>query len=293
MRRPPGWYTRRSAVDLRTQITAWAKGLFDLSSSELEAAMAFIEGYEQLIVTRPHPGLGPLSSAERLLLLQDIAVFVWLDDSFAATTHRRPVSWPSLVPGAPGSSREAKVFDHLHAAVVGRGGPPKAIDLWLRTGVAFLELQERDWAQRARGEQRQWTFLDYVAEAEVDSTIQHMLATLSLLHGLDMHERMEELVFRSYLRNIGVLARLLNDLSSVARERSEGAPRNVVLFLEGQVDGEGARSIIETRVRAHREHLARDRASLGQHDVLAHAAAMMLESIERVYTLPGVRYEPS
>jgi Terpene synthase family 2, C-terminal metal binding len=288
-----GWYALPSTVKLNTQITHWAGGLFELSSSELGAATAFIEGYEQLIVTRPHPGLGPLSEDDRLLLLQDISVFVWLDDSFASATHRRPVPWSSLFPGEPGSSREAKVFDRLHAAVVDRGGPPKAIDLWLRTGIAFLELQERDWAQRSRGEQRQWTFLDYVAEAEVDSTIQHMLATLSLIHGLDMHERMEELVFRSYLRNIGVLARLLNDLSSVERERTEEAPRNVVLFLEGQVDGAGARSIIETRVRAHRDHLARDRASLGPHDVLAHAGAVMLEAVERVYTLPGVRYEPS
>lgn len=255
--------------------------------------MAFIEGYEQLLAARPHPGLGSLSEGDRLLLLQDVTVFVWLDDTFAATTHRRPVSWSSLVPGAPGTGREAKVFDHLYAAVIGRGGPPEAIELWLRTGIAFLELQERDWAQRQRGERRQWTFLDYVAEAEVDSTIQHMLATLSLLHGLDMHERMEELVFRSYLRNIGVLARLLNDLSSVARERTEGAPRNVVLFLEGQVDGDGARSIIEARVRAHRDHMARDRASLGRDDVLAHAGALMLEAVERVYTLPGVRYETS
>lgn len=280
-------------MNLRTRITDWASGLFELSSSELGAAMAFIEGYEQLIVSRPHPGLGPLSDDDRLLLLQDIAVFVWLDDSFAATKHRSPVPWSSLTPGAPGSSREAKVFDRLHAAVVDRGGSPKAIDLWLRTGIAFLELQERDWAQRQRGGQRQWTFLDYVAEAEIDSTIQHMLATLSLLHGLDMHDRMEELVFRSYLRNIGVLARLLNDLSSVKRERTEGAPRNVVLFLEEQVDGDGARSIIETRVRAHREHLARDRKGLGDRDGLAHAGGLMLEAVERVYTLPGVRYETS
>ena len=267
--------------------------MLELSSSQLGAAMAFVEGYEQLLAARPGPGLGSLSDDDRLLLLQDIAVFVWLDDCFAGTTARLPVPWSSLVPGAPGSSRETKVFDRLHAAVLARGGSPEAIELWLRTGVAFLELRERDWAQRRRGEQRQWTFLDYVAEAEVDSTIQHMLATLSLLHGLDMHARMEELVFRSYLRNIGVLARLLNDLSSVARERAEGAPRNVVLLLEGQVDGDGARAIIETRVRAHREHLARDRASLGHHDVLAHAGALMLEAVERVYTLPGVRYEPS
>lgn len=271
----------------------WTRGLFELSSSELGAALAFIEGYEQLLAARPFPGLGSLSDDDRLLLLQDIAVFVWLDDTFATTTHRLSVSWSSLVPGAPGSSREAKVFDHLRAAVSARGGPPAAIELWLRTGVAFLELQERDWARRKRGEQRQWTFLDYVAEAEIDSTTQHMLATLSLLHGLDMHERMEELVFRSYLRNIGVLVRLLNDRSSVERERSEDAPRNVVLFLEGQVDGDGARAIIETRVRAHREHMARDHASLGQRDGLAHAGALMLEAIERVYALPGGRYEAS
>lgn len=280
-------------MSLRTRITDWTKGLCELSSSELGAALAFIDGYEQLLAARPLPGLGPLSDDDRLLLLQDVAVFVWLDDTFAASTHRRPVPWSSLVHGAPGSSREAKVFDHLHAAVLARGGPPQALELWLRTGIAFLELRERDWAQRQRGEQREWTFLDYVAEAEIDSTIQHMLATLSLLHGLDMHARMEELGFRSYLRNIGVLARLLNDLASVARERSEGAPRNVVLLLEGQVDGSGARAIIETRVRAHRDHMARDRSSLGAHDLLAHAGALMLEAVERVYTLPGVRYEPS
>jgi len=256
--------------------------------------MAFIEGYEQLMVARPHAGLKSLSDDDRLLLLQDIAVFVWLDDCFAAAAaHRRPVPWSSLVPGAPGTSREAKVFDRLHAAVLDRGASPEAIELWLRTGIAFLELRERDWAQRQRGEQRQWTFLDYLDEAEVDSTIQHMLATLSLLHGLDMHARMEELVFRSYLRNIGVLARLLNDLSSVERERSEVSPRNVMLFLEGQVDGTGARSIIEARVRAHREHLARDRKSLGERDVLAHAGGLMLEAVERVYGLPGGRYEMS
>ena len=66
----------------------------------------------------------------------------------------------------------------------------------------------------------------------------------------------------------------------------------MVLFLEGQVDGEGPRSIIEARVKAHREHLARDRTSLGEADVLADCGMLMLEAIERVYKLPGIRYEP-
>lgn len=279
-------------MSLRTHISEWSEGLFELTDSELGAATAFIEGYEQLVASGAHPGLRPLSGEDdRRLLLTDIAVFVWLDDTFASSEHRRPVAWSSLTLGAPDPSREAKVFDRLHASVRRRGGDPAAIELWLSTGIAFLELRERDWAQRQRGHEQQWTFLDYLLEAEVNSTIQHMLATLSLLHGLDMHERMEDPEFRSYLRNIGVLARLLNDLSSVERERKEGEANNVVLFLEGQVDGGGARSIIETRVRAHREHLARDRASLGEADVLASAGAMMLEAIERVYRLPGVRYE--
>ncbi|MCA9651428.1 MAG: hypothetical protein H6712_19995 [Myxococcales bacterium] len=279
-------------MSLQTQLTTWAGGLFELSRSELGAATAFIQGYDQLVSHWARPGLSPLTDEDRLLLLKDIAVFVWLDDAFTSSEHRSPVAWSHLGPGAPGPSREAQVFDRLHSSVRDRGGSPKALGLWLSTGVAFLELQERDWAERQRGESRQWTFLDYLLEAEINSTIQHMLATLSLLHGLDMHGRMEDPVFRSFLRNIGVLARLLNDLSSVERERQETAPRNVVLFLEGQVDGEGPRSIIEARVKAHREHLARDRTSLGEADVLADCGMLMLEAIERVYKLPGIRYEP-
>lgn len=253
--------------------------------------MAFIEGYEQLLKARAHPSLPMLSEEDRLLLLTDIAVFVWVDDVFDRAQERTPVPWRNLIPGAPVPNREAVVFDRLHTAMRDRGGNPEALELWLSTGVAFLELQERDWAARRAGEKRLWTFLDYMLEAEVNSTIQHMLSTLSLLHGLDMHERMEEVEFRSYLRNIGVLARLLNDLASVERERKEAAPRNVVLFLEGQLDGAGARSLIETRVKTHREHLARDRRQLNENDPLADAGAVMLSAIERIYGLPGVRYE--
>lgn len=270
----------------------WIGGSFELSNSEVGAAMAFVEGYEQLVAQRGLVGLSPPNEHDRLTLLTDIVVFVWLDDTFASVSERRPVEWSRLVLGAPGPSREAQAFDRLWSIIQTRGGDPGAIELWRDTGIAFLELQERDWAQRKQGTTRQWTFLDYLEEAEINSTIQHMLATLSLLHGLDMHERMEEPVFRSFLRNLGVLARLLNDLSSVERERQEDSPRNAVIFLEGQVDGAGARSILETRVRAHRDHLARDRATLGEGDVLATAGELMLEAIERVYELPGVRYEP-
>lgn len=281
------------AVSLRSQLTTWSGGLFEVSTSELGAALAFVEGYEHLVATRAYPGLTPLTDDEqRLALLADIVVFVWLDDTFTSSGQRRPVDWANLGKGAPVRGREAQVFEHLYETVRDCGGDPAALELWRSTAVTFLELQERDWLQRQRGETQQWTFLDYLEEAEINSTIQHMLATLSLLHGLDMHHRMEEALFRSYLHNIGVLARLLNDLSSVERERKEIAPRNAVIFLEGQVAGDGARSILETRVRAHREHLSRDRAALGQTDVLANAAALMLEAIERVYSLPGVRYEP-
>lgn len=280
------------AVELRTQLTAWGAGLFELSSSQLGASVAFIEGYEALLGAHTSSGVVPLSPSDRLLLLIDIAVFVWLDDTFDRAEARNPVAWGSLIPGAPVPNREAVVFDRLHTAMRERGGDPQALELWRSTGVAFLELQERDWEMRRAGRKRSWTFLDYMLEAEVNSSIQHMLSTLSLLHGLDMHARMDEVEFRSYLRNIGVLARLLNDLSSVERERKEAAPRNVVLFLEGQLEGDRARALIETRVRTHREHLAHDRKALGPDDALADAGSLMLAAIQRIYGLPGVRYEP-
>ena len=64
-----------------------------------------------------------------------LAALKWLDDCFAGTTARLPVPWSSLVPGAPGSSRETKVFDRLHAAVLARGGSPEAIELWKAAGA--------------------------------------------------------------------------------------------------------------------------------------------------------------
>lgn len=279
-------------VNLREQLTNWGGDLFEFSNSELAASMAFIDGYGELVSAQDTRTVTPLVESDRLLLLTDIAVFVWLDDTFEHAGERTPVPWAQLAPGTSHTNREARVFDRLHVAMRDRGGDREALELWRRTGVAFLELQERDWATRRGHKRREWTFLDYLLEAEVNSSTQHMLATLSLLHGLDMHARMEEPVFRSYLRNIGVLARLLNDLSSVERERHEAAPRNVLLFLEDQVDGDGARSIIQTRVREHREHLARDRALLGSEDPLADAGLLMLAAIERIYALPGVRYEP-
>lgn len=279
-------------MSLKEQLLSWGGDLFELSNSELRAALAFVEGYEQQFDERRYPGLRPLSEHERFLLLTDIAVFVWIDDMFEHAGERSPVPWAQLAVGTSNTNREAKVYDRLHAQMRSYGRDRQAVELWRSTGVAFLELQERDWAARRAGREREWTFLDYLLEAEVNSSIQHMYATLSMLHGLDMHTRMEAPVFRSYLRNIGVLARLLNDLCSVERERSEAAPRNVVLFLEGQVDGSGARSIIETRVREHRAHLERDRGLLGEHDPLADVGGMMLASVERIYDLPGVRYEP-
>lgn len=240
-------------------------------------------------------GLGEISEADAGLLAVDIAAYAWLDDCFDALPDRDPIRWEQVVldePNeVPGTTVEVVGFHRLRRLFDARPSDPGAVRLWLDTGVEFLALQERDWqAARSLRSSPAWTYAEYLVEAEVNSSIKHLMSTLSLLYDLDMHLRMDDANFRDYMRCVGVVSRLLNDLASIHKERFEEAPRNVLLMLEKYMPPSAAMEFVQRDVAGYERLLERSLRCVDADDPLVRIGRLMLASIKKIYSGSRGRY---
>lgn len=275
------------------ELSAWIRerGLsLELSRAQLGASQAFVTGLDADLRARPFDGLAPLDAAQSQRLLLDIAAFVVFDDYYDGEPSAiETIDWAGLA-AAPEVAATAPEVARLWRGLVEAfedASEPRALEPWLETGVEFLELQaRRSLAARTGGER--WTELSYLLEAEVDSSVRHLIATGALLFGLDGARLARtgegaDPRLGAYVRSLGVRARLLNDLASYERERGELNQRNLVLRFAEAAGLDAARALVDAMARRCAEGLEPLRRELGAEDPLAELAERTLAVIETIY----------
>jgi len=159
--------------------------------------------------------------------------------------------------------------------------------LWLETAVEMFRSWHED-ESLSRGE-RQWSYAEYLHNGERSIAVLHFMATVSLVFGLDLHERMHDEAFRRMLRHLSLAGRLVNDLAGVEADRAAGERANAVLLLEGVLSPEQARAFVAAERDGYKRLLARDLEGLGAEDVFAALARMTLSTMEKYYERAGGR----
>lgn len=250
-----------------------------LTSSQRSAAEAFVERLAGSLARAPLPAAVSLADGSwASALLADVVVFAWIDDRYDADGRC-----------APGPLELRRVLAQLEQELEPDARSPAALALWRRTADEFVGLMD---ARANAGPDRRWTLLEYAQEAVVDSSIHHLLATLSLVFELDLHARLDEPELAAFVGELGLRARLLNDLHSCERERGDAAPRNLVLELEARAGPDGARGIVADMAADTHHGLLRLRERLGPTDPLAELGWRTLEVIESIYADVSARYAP-
>jgi hypothetical protein len=124
--------------------------------------------------------------------------------------------------------------------------------------------------------------------------VPNLIATVSLLYGLDMARRREaEREVAALERSLSLVARLENDLLGVEKERKEQGVANAVLLMERYAPPAQAREFIEREKRAYERRLEEVLQVLGPRDPLVRLARAMLASHRRYYQARPERVDPA
>lgn len=270
--------------ELQARLHEWDSSIESLGRHHIRDAIAFSRGLEQSLAAAELSDRtrALLQDAEvQFLLTLDVAVFVWIDDRFDTQDHRQPLNWEgfSHTSVAAYDSIEHAAYQRLCKDFERHAHSSDAFRLWLSTGKSFLSMQEREWLETRSHHDYVWTYSRDIDNAEVNSSIAHLMATLSLLLELDMHDRMLDYEWRTALRRLGVTARLMNDLASVNRERAENNPRNAVLQLEAYMSPHHAVEFVQKEAAYCESRLVATRAD----DELSTVASAVLNSIKSIY----------
>lgn len=256
----------------------------------LRSARLFAGDGTQVLHIAPEK-MGALGSGRSLFLLaMDSAWISWLDARFDARADARVegdklTDLDALIRATTEAPRtpEAESFFRIRSRFAEEcgGRDAAAHRLWLETAVDMFHSWHED-ESLSRGE-RQWSYAEYLQNGERSIAVVHFMATVSLVFGLDLHERMQGEAFRRMLRHLSLAGRLVNDLAGVESDRAAGERANAVLLLEPLLPPEQARAFVAAERDGYKRLLVRDLDRLGAQDIFAQLARMTLSTIEKYY----------
>jgi hypothetical protein len=266
-------FTEKHAIDGLTLVQGFAEGVLDERGCRVE-------------------GVGARGDRSLFLLAVDMACLIWLDDCFDARPSGadKLVDWEALARSADArpTTPEAYGFFKLRSCFAEEARDPAAYELWLRTAVdVFLASHEDELLSRG---ERSWSYTEFLHNGENSIAVSHVVATISLVYGFDMPERMKDARFLRVLRDLSLAMRLQNDLASVEKERVEGNRSNAVLFIEKFMPREQAWSFVAEQREGYERLLFQELAAFGEGDPFHRVAEIMLASTERFYVVPRDRY---
>jgi hypothetical protein len=281
--------------DLVTELLAWGKKLPGFGRSHvrqgIRVARCIVEGIEDAN-GQFHPGIGAPHPDTFHDLALDIAWNFWLDDCFDSNPEQS--SDRLLVLSDFESEEEDAPLEVWSAMKVREGmrslGPGREADvaLWMDSVVEMTKAFQRN--KRASRDGQEWTFAAYLDNGEQSSTIPHVLATVSMLYGLDLPRRLGDPSFTRIVRHLSLEIRLENDLISVDKEIEEGDQSNVTLIMSRFMPLATVTEFIEQQRRTYEDMVLDDLDTLMPDDPFGRVMRLLIEAAHWFYTVEPDRY---
>ena len=276
-----------------SRLVDWGKGIRDFKRSHA------IDG---LFITQRYLDEQAAAHEDKLFSLALVLTFwFWLDDRSDDHLAASAVDWPSLllvlssqrdeVPWAVPMSIEAEVLLQVSAQLQKEASTNVDHEWWFTSAkytIRNLLVEERATQTRAV-----LALADYLEIGLWTSAVPNLMATVSLLYGLDIARRRVERDVAALERYVSIVARLENDLFGVEKERREGTVANAVLLMERYLTKEPAREFIQAEKQAYERRLQESLSALGIRDPLARLVRAMLASHRSYYAARPLRTDRS
>jgi hypothetical protein len=282
--------------DLLAEIMAWGSKLPGFAQSHarqgIRVARCIVEGIEDRD-GNAHPGIGAPSPHTLHDLALDIAWNFWLDDCFDSHPEQSSNRMLCLDDFESSDTDDAPL--EVWSAAEVRAGMRSVVDaseaglaLWMDSVVEMTKAFQRN--KRASREGEEWTFAEYLDNGERSSTVPHVLATIALLYGLDMPQRMTDPAFTRLIRHLSLEIRLENDLMSAEKELEEGDSANVTQIMNRFMPLSIVTDFIEEQRQSYERMVLDDLDALMPDDVFGRAMRLLLEAAHWFYTVEQDRY---
>lgn len=283
---------RRSVMDLDEgalkRVAEWGKGLEGFTDEHARHGLSFA----QLVLEEARAGVGPYTDEQLFLLAIDVACCgLWLDDRFDKRVHETmPVNrdWVMGEDMTTRSTVEAQGFLLLRSRFETAAKAAKDYQLWFETARdTFRAYQANGLASRGA---LSWCYSEYLTVGEHSVVVLHLMAGVSLTHGLRMAERLSDPHVRQFVRHLCRAMRLQNDLASCERERIDGVRSNAVLMLERFASPQDAMAFVSAELEGYRRLMAIDVESLGAQDPLVCVGSALWSAAQHFYVVNTARY---
>lgn len=225
-------------------------------------------------------------------LALDIAWNFWLDDCFDSNPEQSSNRMLCL---DDFESTDTDAPLEVWSAAEVRAGmrslkncPEPDIALWMDSVVEMTKAFQRN--KRASRDGEDWTFAEYLDNGERSSTVPHVLATISLLYGLNLPQRLTDPAFTRLIRHLSLEIRLENDLMSVDKEIEEGDSANVTLIMNRFMPLSIVTEFIEEQRSSYEKLVRDDLEALMPDDLFGRAMRLLLEAAHWFYTVEQDRY---
>lgn len=269
-------------------ICAWGRALpgftRDHASNGLALVQLYVEGVRDAAGVSI-AGIGTRDDNSLALLALHMAWLFWLDERFDQRPDRDGggVDHQALLLAfkEPPRSPEGEALCAVRERLFSLPRSAAAHRLWEDTArAAFHACHENDLLTRG---ERSWSYAEYLHNSEHSGSLSHVVATMSLVHDLDMPARLLCPDFRSMIHHLSVTVRLQNDLASVDKERASGERANAILLLEGFMSAAQARAFVVAELKGTTRLLDRDLDALGMQDPFARLARILVEATAQFY----------
>lgn len=278
--------------DTLNELLEWGRALEGFTRSHATDAVALVDGYIHGVEVegRRVNGIGAPREDAALLLSIDIAWLLWLDDCFDQKPGP-PIRWEELARSVdrPCDLVEAEGFARVRARMEEATTGEAEIRSWLESTIDVFRAYHQN-ELFGRGE-KPFTYGEYLQNGETSIAAMQFLATISLVYGLAIGERMKDTRFRRMIRNLCLTMRLQNDLASADKERAQQYRANAVLVLEEHMPGSRATAFVLAERRGYERIMREDMdAILAPNDPVAGVIEVLLASTELYYAIPRERY---
>jgi len=281
--------------DITSELLTWGEKLHGFGREHVRhgvrLARCIVDGVEDQDGNF-HPGIGTPHPDVFHDLALDVAWIFWLDDCFDSNPEQssnRMLCLADFDDAAEDAPLEvwsaAAVRKGMRSVVEGRAAE---MILWMDSVVEMTKAFQRNKRSSRSGDQ--WTFAEYLDNGEQSSAVPHFLATVSMLYGLDLPQRLSDPSFTRTIRHLSLEMRLENDLVSVDKEIDEGDHANVMLIMNRFMPREAVFDFIEEQRCGFERMVIEDLDDLLPDDLLANAMRLVLEGAHWFHKIEQDRY---
>lgn len=279
------------------ELLSWGEHVAGFKRSHAVDGLTCVQGYVdglreaggQLV-----PGVGAPDRQVFFLFALDLAWSFWLDDCFDAhiASEGALVDVDALIKAGEGEGEpttpEAHGYFLLRKELMKRSPSASGLRLWLDRGAQLFRAWRAE--ELLSSKELPMSYSEYIENGVGSSVVPQILATVSVIYGLDMPSRVGDPHFERLVRNLSIISRLQNDYYSAEKERREGCRANAALLMEAFMTPEQASAFVADERRGYERMLDEDIAAIGADDMFCRLAKVMIASQERLYTTPRERY---